>query len=308
MQDDLFTRLSPEDWNAVTAPKALGILNIHEALIENNQSLDFMVLTSSMANAIDSPGQSNYVAANLAMEAFARYRRSMGLPASVLAICPIGDIGYIADRPKLAQHYSMMHNFLHERELLVFVEHAVLNQQQITSQSQQEQHLAQFGTWTDEGLVYMGLMTPDQPLQDSSCTTIWRGDTRMASFHNHTSSEVAQSGEQRKTTEKMKQLIAKAEADPSILQQDATIAEISTIIGEKLFSLMMREESNIEDLLDHDFKQMGLDSLVLMELRGWWREVIRTDITPLELASKPNLRQLGLCAAEQLFAKHAVKE
>lgn len=130
----------------------------------------------------------------------------------------------------------------------------------------------------------------------------------MASFHNHTSSEVAQSGEQRKTTEKMKQLIAKAEADPSILQQDATIAEISTIIGEKLFSLMMREESNIEDLLDHDFKQMGLDSLVLMELRGWWREVIRTDITPLELASKPNLRQLGLCAAEQLFAKHAVKE
>jgi polyketide synthase 5 len=73
--DDLLDR----DW----APKALGAWRLHEAT--STASLDWFCGFSSAAAMVGSPGQGAYAAANSWLDSFARWRRSKGLPAQVIA-------------------------------------------------------------------------------------------------------------------------------------------------------------------------------------------------------------------------------
>ncbi|MFC7671602.1 sulfolipid-1 biosynthesis phthioceranic/hydroxyphthioceranic acid synthase [Mycolicibacterium sp. GCM10028919] len=73
--DDLLDR----DW----APKALGAWRLHEAT--TTASLDWFCGFSSAAAMVGSPGQGAYAAANSWLDSFARWRRSKGLPAQVIA-------------------------------------------------------------------------------------------------------------------------------------------------------------------------------------------------------------------------------
>ena len=47
-----------------------------------------------LSTVLGQPGQGNYNAANTFMESFCQYRHSLGLPASVLNICPIEGVGF----------------------------------------------------------------------------------------------------------------------------------------------------------------------------------------------------------------------
>jgi acyl carrier protein len=62
--------------------------------------IEMFVLFSSATTLLGAPGQGVYVAANLALEALARQRRAAGLPALAVAWGPIEDAGYLAERPE----------------------------------------------------------------------------------------------------------------------------------------------------------------------------------------------------------------
>jgi phthiocerol/phenolphthiocerol synthesis type-I polyketide synthase C len=55
---------------------------------------------SSATTLLGAPGQGVYVAANLALEAMARHRRARGKPALAIGWGPIEDTGYLAERPE----------------------------------------------------------------------------------------------------------------------------------------------------------------------------------------------------------------
>jgi acyl carrier protein len=83
----------------VLAPKLLGALHLHEAT--RTLPLDFFVLYSSATAMFGNPGQANYVAANLWLDAFARHRRAQGLPATSVLWGAIDDAGFFARNEKL---------------------------------------------------------------------------------------------------------------------------------------------------------------------------------------------------------------
>ncbi len=61
--------------NEVLAPKIQGTLNLSRVFRE--EPLDFMILCSSIATVLDTIGQCDYVAANLFLDAFAKYHYTM---------------------------------------------------------------------------------------------------------------------------------------------------------------------------------------------------------------------------------------
>jgi NADPH:quinone reductase-like Zn-dependent oxidoreductase/acyl carrier protein len=93
--DDIMVHLmtSEQFWNAAR-PKILGSWNLHQLTLD--APLDFFVLFSSAATILGTPGQANYVAGNLFLESLAKYRRSLGLPAAAISWGAISDTGYLA--------------------------------------------------------------------------------------------------------------------------------------------------------------------------------------------------------------------
>ena len=87
-------------FNDVTKPCVGGTINLHNAL--DGQPLDFFLMWSSWTAIFGTATQSNYLATCSFMDAFARYRRSLGLPATSLDLSQIIATGAIKRVPSYA--------------------------------------------------------------------------------------------------------------------------------------------------------------------------------------------------------------
>ncbi|WP_082939600.1 type I polyketide synthase [Mycobacterium sp. 852014-50255_SCH5639931] len=88
MTDELIDR----NW----APKVHGAWNLHQATVALD--LDWFCLFSSAVGLVGSPGQAAYAAANSWLDAFARWRRTQGLPATAIGWALWGEVGRATER------------------------------------------------------------------------------------------------------------------------------------------------------------------------------------------------------------------
>jgi NADPH:quinone reductase-like Zn-dependent oxidoreductase/aryl carrier-like protein len=105
--DDVSLRqLTLERLQKVMAPKLIGAWNLHTLTL--NAPLDFFVLFSSSAALHGSPGQANYVAANVGLDALAHYRRAQGLPALSINWGRLAEVGYVARHDEIGQRLERL--------------------------------------------------------------------------------------------------------------------------------------------------------------------------------------------------------
>ncbi|MCG8640090.1 MAG: SDR family NAD(P)-dependent oxidoreductase, partial [Desulfobacterales bacterium] len=79
----------------VTAPKIQGAWNLHQ--LSRPFSLDFFVCFSSLVTMWGIHGMASYTAANMFLDALSHYRRSMGLKGTTINWGPWSDIGVVAE-------------------------------------------------------------------------------------------------------------------------------------------------------------------------------------------------------------------
>jgi acyl carrier protein len=75
-------------------------------------------------------------------------------------------------------------------------------------------------------------------------------------------------------------------------------------IGNKLFGLLLLGNAEVD--ITMSTADMGLDSLVAVELRAWWKLNFGFEISTLEMLSMGTLEALGKRAADGLIALHNV--
>jgi acyl transferase domain-containing protein/NADPH:quinone reductase-like Zn-dependent oxidoreductase/acyl carrier protein len=84
----------------VLAPKIAGAWQLHLQTLQDR--LDCFVLYSSATTVVGNPGQGNYVAGNMYLQALAQWRRAQGMPALSIAWGAIKDVGVVTRTAGLA--------------------------------------------------------------------------------------------------------------------------------------------------------------------------------------------------------------
>ncbi|KAJ4328105.1 hypothetical protein N0V84_001473 [Fusarium piperis] len=306
LRDNPIATMSFEDWTTTTAPKIQGAWNLHESL--KGHDLDFMVMASSINTVAESPGQGNYSAANTFLEAFTQYRRSLSLPASVLNICAIEDVGYVAENAFAKKNIKSQGLYsLREKELLDFFELAIrLSPASTTTtpnslsrpveETEVGHHgkLTQHPPWSSKGQVVMGLRS-ESDLNDANTRTNWRRDRRMGFYHNCNSAKTIGEDE---SSNKLAEFLSNAVDNPSLLDEAASSIFLAQEVGNKVFGLILKDAENLDTSLT--LQHVGLDSLMAIELRRWWKLAFGLEISVLELMATGTMDALGAVAAKGL--------
>ena len=103
--------------------------------------------------------------------------------------------------------------------------------------------------------------------------------------------------------EGLRQFLNRISVNPSILSSKSGIDYITNEIGVTLFSFMLRR---VEDLaLEAPLASLGVDSLVAIELRNWFRQKLGIDVGVLEILGSASICHLGEQAASCLVGKYS---
>ncbi|QVM13748.1 hypothetical protein D8B26_008379 [Coccidioides posadasii str. Silveira] len=143
----------------------------------------------------------------------------------------------------------------------------------------------------DTFLVGLALLIP---LNDPSNYVIWKKDRRMASYHNKATVAATAA-----STDILKSYLSSAKADPSILKSSEAAKLFAVEIGKKLLDLLLKHHEGLKTSLP--LLDLGLDSLVALELRAWIKQVFYFDLPILEMMSIGSLDILGQYAANEVY-------
>ncbi|CAG8152229.1 unnamed protein product [Penicillium salamii] len=285
LRDQAFGQMTLESWNAAVDPKVKGTWNLHSASMSIQADLDFFVLFSSLSGVIGTPGQVNYAGANSFLDAFADYRRGLGLVASSIQIGAVDGIGYLSEHDSVKQKLTgaNLGSSISENELLEVLP-AVMTPIPTAVQS------------TTKTSFMLGLRS-NTTLSSPANRCLWKKDVRMASFHNYVEADIAASSA---SNDSLKSFIATAKGDASLLGKSESIEFLAAEIGRKIFNFLLKPEEDLQTTCT--LSDLGMDSLVAIEVRQWWKSTFGFDISVLEMMGMGTLYALGEHASRGMLS------
>ena len=258
LKDGLFENVPYDQFKATLRPKVDGTALLDELFSEDN--LDFFMAFSSLTYTTGNLGQSAYSVANSFMVSLVEGRRKRGLAGSVINTAGIFGIGYINRMDKSLYDYLSTKGYanISEWDFHQFFAQAV------------------FASPHDSGInfeVSNGLKTFD-PSKDKQLPA-WIDFPRFANFKRVRTT--AATGGDAKAAASVRIQLKEQTSEAGVLQvlQDGLIAAIHRLMH------IPTEGSSVTT--DSALVELGMDSLVAVDMRTWFANELDVDVPVLKL-------------------------
>ncbi|KUI61191.1 Lovastatin diketide synthase LovF [Cytospora mali] len=275
------------DWNTAVQPKVQGTWHLHEATA--TADLDFFILFSSYGSIAGQWGQANYAAANTFMDAFVQFRHHKGLVASVIDVGVMGEIGFVSRNQDVLDRLNRigMH-ILQENDLLDAVALAVSRSKPSSPATAAVDTTPGSGpgrsTYTNPSQVLLGLNT-SIPISSPLNRVAWRRDVRMSIYHNLERRNGGPDPHQPADRNSLRGQLA------SLSEQDDKRGVVARVLAGALANFLIKDEDSIA--LDRPLENLGVDSLVAMEVRNWVRQQVGVELSTITIVQSPSLLHLA---------------
>ncbi|KAL0930038.1 hybrid PKS-NRPS protein [Colletotrichum truncatum] len=283
LRDTLMENMPLETLQATMAPKVKG-----SGLIEDyfrDAPLDFFIFMSSMSAVVGIRGQSNYCAGNMYGRALVANRRGRGLAASTIDLSTVFGVGHFANAgaANLDTVHANLEGFntlaIGEAELIDSFHEAILRGPPDASS-------------TGEVTVGLGSETavagPDRPPQPAA----WHNDPRFANFTARAGDQQdglrrgggkkpgAAGGSTRNTREELARSTS----------EEARLATLSGCFVERIQEIMQLAASSLRT--DVPLTDLGIDSLVAVDLRGWFFKELGVSVPVLSILNGESVKNV----------------
>ncbi|NMM42640.1 type I polyketide synthase [Pseudoalteromonas arctica] len=270
LHDIQLSKISKEDYQKVLRPKVEGALNLHNASLNLQYGeIETFVLFSSVSSIVGNPGQSNYVAANCFLDAFAFYRRSKGLVATTINWGALADAGMVSRDKAVAE---------------------ILKQQGINT-IKSEYALQQLDFAIANNDVQVGVLDVDWERWFNSNPTALKS-TRLKQLKSVVST--------RDLTSPYHAIYQELES----LDADSRQKRFEIAIAEQVAKLLNLKTSQLS--VSQSLSTLGVDSLTTNLLSVQLREMLDIRVTSMELLSGPSIAQLAKIHLEQFFGEKII--
>ncbi|KAG8672441.1 Highly reducing polyketide synthase pks8 [Fusarium poae] len=289
LSDCFFEDITLEDFDAVFGPKVNGALNLHHCL--QGQKLDFFVMLSSGCGVLGNEGQSNYSASSTFLDTFARYRQSLGLPASSIDLGFVEDVGNISERPEIqASLLSRGLRPITVRDVLRVVEGA------IATGHPKQVNAANDSVYDDflqsQIVLSFGMIDKATAEWQSWAKDAKFGLLRSKATDNAASDADAGGGESAvQTAVKAFRNTLGRLGDASEGKEAALQPVVCTALVAKLAQVLSIKIGEIQPT--RSAIQYGMDSLIAIEVRSWARYAFQIDLPINDLTNPYSIQDLA---------------
>ena len=276
LEDELFANITLESFNRVIAPKVLGTQLLDQAF-HDDTSLDFFIVTSSIASIIGWTGQSNYSAANEWMSSLVCNRRARGVPASTMTIPAVLGVGYAAHADNFDFDYFESLGYINicEEDLHALFAEAVLSGRPGQAPEVQAQ-------------VGMGVNFIPANLK---VKTAHKRDVKFSHFVQREEKHAQGQAVKASVCVKVQLQTARSPEVAFTITRDAFLAHLKCL-------LRIMEEESLDDSVG--LVDQGVDSLVAVDIRAWFLKELGVDVPTLKILGGGSIASLVKTALEKM--------
>ncbi|RWA06745.1 hypothetical protein EKO27_g8349 [Xylaria grammica] len=277
LQDKPYETMSHTDYHAALYPKVTGTWNLHNAALSvQKEPLDFFTMLSSLSSVVGQKGQANYAAANSFLEAFARYRLTLGLRANTVNLGVIEDVGYMAEQGGTleARFDKRQWTPINEAMLRRILTYSILQQ---TSSPLNAMSNSQLITGLAYPMAATGLDIVEEP--------------RFSYLFARTDSQARTGVESEEGDDQTTRAIRAFGVMHASGTDTTTLAKAALSLLTDQITKLMRLEMEMQP--GKPLMSYGLDSLAAVELRGWVRQKLGAELSTLDITNANSLYDLS---------------
>lgn len=267
--------------------------------------LDFFVIFGSGGGITGYFGQANYSAANTYLDAFVEHRHELGLPASLIDMGVVGDVGYLAGQDQQFEAFRRAgYLLLAERDVLDATAVAVRHSR-------------------DRGPLHAFCLgaVPSIPFGDPANRMNWRRDVRLALSHYYLEDRPARPGDRSHSSPapagsgsgsgssragldaaRLASLASLDPGDPQ-LRDPAVVEGLAHALCKALADILLQPVDSFS--VHASLPSIGLDSIVSIELVDWIQQQFQVTSTSIEITQCSSLLHLAENIVEQLIENAA---